>query len=191
MAATNVRLLPGATPSPTGAAAAAVGTGGTFAAATYFWKVTFVTDWGETEASNEATVAVVLNGSATISWTLPTNAPPIRQVNAYRGTSTGNENALVASALPTGGLDYVTATSLTDTGAAGVAQTPPATTTFVPVTLNANGTVSDADATISSLPNAAQQLQAIAAAEEWQNSAGTSADAQANANAIGLGLAWQ
>lgn len=103
-------------PALSGLAAAAVGSGGTFAAATYFWKVTGTNAAGETTGSNEATVAIVLNGSCNLTW----NALPAGTagVKVYRGTSSNGENALITT------LGAVT--SYTDTGSAGSAATPPA-----------------------------------------------------------------
>src|SRR5258708_40239416 len=101
MAQVQARLLPGGLPSPAGVGVAAVVGGGTFAAATYLWKTTFVTDVGgdasgqETEASNEATVAIALNGSATVSWPAP--PPGVQAVNIYRGTGTNTGNRLVGT----------------------------------------------------------------------------------------------
>lgn len=89
--------------------------GGTFAAATYFWKVTGSNSRGETTASNEATCAVALNGTASLTWAaLPAGTTAVR---VYRGTATGAENVLVAT------LGAVVA--YTDTGTAGVAGSPP------------------------------------------------------------------
>lgn len=105
--------------APIGLGATAVGSGGSFAAGTYYWKVTAVDgDGGETTASNEASAAVVLNGSATLAWTAVTNATGY---NVYRGTAAGAENVLVKSNVATNGY--------TDTGSAGTSQSPPATNT--------------------------------------------------------------
>ena len=106
--------------TPSGLAAAAVGTGGTFAAATYFWKVTAVGSGGETPASNEATVAIVLNGKANLTWTAVPNAV---SYNIYRGTSSNGENKLVGTS---------TTNAFSDTGVVGTTQSPPtANTSFV------------------------------------------------------------
>lgn len=101
--------------APTGLAVVAVVGGGTFAANTYFWVVTFTSDLGETTVSNEVSVAIALNGSANLTW----GAPPAgtRHVKVYRGTAAGAENALIAT------LGVVA--SYTDTGTAGSAATPP------------------------------------------------------------------
>lgn len=124
--------------APAGLAVAAVVGGGTFAAATYFWKITFVNFSGETTGSNEATVAIVLNGRANLTWT----APPASTmaVNVYRGTVTNTENVLVAT-LPG------TSAAYTDTGLAGTAATPPAA---MPVsTLNGATGIGAAAATLA------------------------------------------
>lgn len=89
--------------------------GGSFAAATYFWKITGLNGRGETTASNEATTAVALNGTASLTWAaLPATTVGVR---VYRGTATGAENVLVAT------LGAVVA--YTDTGTAGTAGAPP------------------------------------------------------------------
>lgn len=102
--------------APSGLGAAANVGGGTFAAATYFWKVTGTTAAGETVASNEASVAVALNGTATLTWSaLPAGTTGVK---VYRGTAANGENVLVAT------LGAVV--TYTDTGTAGVAGSPPA-----------------------------------------------------------------
>ena len=87
--------------------------GGTFAAATYFWKITATNASGEGPVSNEITSAIALNGTAPMSWPA---VPMATGYKIYRGTLTGTENVLVAAVA---GLAY------TDTGAAGSAATPP------------------------------------------------------------------
>lgn len=104
---------------PFGLAATPVAGGGTFAANTYYWVVTAETALGETTASNEASAAIVLNGSADLAWSLPGGT--ITAVKVYRGTAAGAENALIAT------LGAVT--SYTDTGTAGAAATPPVANT--------------------------------------------------------------
>ena len=93
--------------------------GGTFAAATYFWKITGTNVNGETTASNEATVAIALNGTASLTWAaLPAGTTGVR---VYRGTVTNTENVLVAI------LGAVVA--YTDTGTSLGAGAPPAVNT--------------------------------------------------------------
>jgi hypothetical protein len=90
-------------------------TGGTFAAATYFWKITAVdAGGGESPVSNEITNAIAINGTIAMSWAALTNAAAYK---VYRGTATGAENKLVAT------LGLVT--SYIDTGTAGTTATLP------------------------------------------------------------------
>jgi hypothetical protein len=97
---------------PSSLAATAVGTGGTFAAGTYYWYVTFTDATGQSAPSNEVTKAIVASGSANLSWP----APPAgtTAVKVYRGTSSMGENALITTLAGT-------ATAYTDTGTAGSA----------------------------------------------------------------------
>ncbi len=168
--------------TPSGLAVAAVGTGGTFAAATYFWKITFVSRWGESPGSNEATVAIVLNGSANLTWT----APPAGTVtvNIYRGTVTNTENRLVGTAAGN-------AAAFTDTGLAGSVQSPPAAlAAYSNVTLDALGRALQTDTVIGAQATPAQ-LQALQAANEWHNAGGAgdaALRAQATAAALNLSL---
>jgi len=69
--------------------------GGTFAAATYFWKLSAVNGTGETLASNELTVALTLNQKQPINWTAVVGATGGYRL--YRGTVAGQENVLVAA----------------------------------------------------------------------------------------------
>lgn len=102
--------------APSGLGAAANVGGGTFGANTYFWKITATNANGETIGSNEATVAVAANGTATLTW----NANPAGTtgIKVYRGTASNGENVLVAT------LGNVV--TYTDTGSAGTAASPPA-----------------------------------------------------------------
>lgn len=181
MTTTQIKALPGGTAAPAGLAVTAVASGGTFTAATYFWKITFVTRQGETAGSNEATVAIVASGSANLTWTAPPSG--VTSVNVYRGTATGAENKLVAT-VP------ATATAYTDTGAAGITQSPPAAGSFVNVTLTGAGITSPADATVDTLPPV-EQVLALQAANEWHNAAGLNdhaTAAQKRAAAVGVAL---
>lgn len=106
--------------NPSGLTATAVASGGSFAAATYHWMVTFTNGNGETAGSNEASATIVANGSATLAWTAPSAGTS--HVKVYRGTSAGGENTLVATLAGN-------AASYTDTGSAGTAGSPPASST--------------------------------------------------------------
>lgn len=104
---------------PNGLTATPIGAGGTFPAGTYFWEVTALTALGETTVSNEATAAIVLNGSCTLQWVAPQGV--VTGYKLYRGTVSGAENVLVAT-IPAG------TTAAVDTGSGG-AGTPPASNT--------------------------------------------------------------
>lgn len=116
--------------APSGAGAAGSGTGGTFAAATYYWKVTAFNFSGETTASSE--VSAVLTGttsSCVISWSALTGVHDQTGIGAlfagykiYRGTTSNGENVLV-------GTVAASATSYTDTGAGGTSATIPVSNT--------------------------------------------------------------
>ena len=108
--------------APSGASATAVGSGGTFAAATYFWKITFVNPMGETTGT-EVTAAIALNGSCNLAWTAAA-AGTATAVNIYRGTSSNGENALITTLAGT-------AAAYTDTGTAGTVATPPASNSAI------------------------------------------------------------
>jgi hypothetical protein len=119
-------VTPSAFTAPSGAAAAAVGSGGTFAAGTYFWKITAIYPGGESGPSSEISATIVLNGSANLTWSaLPAGATGAK---VYRGTVTNTENVLVTT---TG-----VVTSFTDTGAAGTAAAVPGVTAFKQIHTN-------------------------------------------------------
>lgn len=177
---TQIKSLPAGIAAPAGLAVAAVGSGGTFAAATYFWKITYRTRFGETAGSNEATVAIALNGSANLTWT----APPFGTiaVRIYRGTVTNTENILVAEVAGT-------ATAFTDTNL-GSAGTPPAVGTFASITTTAAGMTAKSSTGLAGL-NGGQLNQALRAINYWHNApANPAVDGQAAKMlaAVGLGI---
>jgi hypothetical protein len=101
--------------------------GGSLAAATYFYVVTAVDASGETTISNEVSIATTgSTSSVTLTWPVVAGATGYR---VYRGTSAGTE-----------GTRYTAASSpFTDTGAAGTAASPPgANTTSYAYTTNAD-----------------------------------------------------
>lgn len=111
--------------APTGFTATAVATGGTFAAATYFWKITATNSSGETVGSTEASAGIVLNGSASLAWSSVAGATGYR---IYRSTVTGGQStspALVTT------LTSGTTVAYTDTGTAVTAGAVPATATNI------------------------------------------------------------
>jgi hypothetical protein len=70
---------------------------GSFAAGTYFWKITATNAAGETTGSNEVSATVALNDAETISWT---RVPGATGYKVYRSTTSGGQStspALVAS----------------------------------------------------------------------------------------------
>lgn len=109
--------------TPFNLTAAAVGSGGTFAAGNYFWEVTATTALGETTVSNEATATLVLNGSANLAWNAPNNT--VTGFKVYRGTASGAENVLVTTLGPT-------VTSFTDTNVGGAGAPPGTNTATIP-----------------------------------------------------------
>jgi hypothetical protein len=117
-------LLGVALAAPISGAVTPSGAGGTLAAGTYYYEVTAVTPGGETTVSAEHSVT---NTGSTSSNTIPWSAVPgATGYNIYRGTTPGGENVMYSVGA---------VTTFTDTGAAGVAATPPAsnTTNFQPV----------------------------------------------------------
>lgn len=94
---------------------ATAGTGGTFAAATYFWVVTAVNAVGESIASNEVSAAVGANGTQIINWGVVAGATGYK---VYRGTVAGGENALITTIGSGATVTY------TDTGTAGSVASP-------------------------------------------------------------------
>lgn len=88
--------------------------GGSFTAGTYFWLVNAVDINGAEFSADEATAAIAASGRASLSWTAVPGAVSYR---VYRGTTSGGENALIATvSAPT--VIYL------DTGTAGTAATP-------------------------------------------------------------------
>jgi hypothetical protein len=99
--------------TPASVTATPSASGGTFAAATYFYKVSALFPWGESAVSSEVSAVVVANGSVALTWGAATGATGYR---VYRGTAAGAESAY----------QVATGNSFTDTGSAGTAGTPPA-----------------------------------------------------------------
>jgi hypothetical protein len=103
--------------TPSGLALVAFTTGGSLAAATYYWKVTGLNATGETVGSNEVTATTTgSTSSVTLSWQAMPGATSYR---IYRGTTTGSEDHYQASST----------NSFTDTGATGTSGTVPVSNT--------------------------------------------------------------
>jgi hypothetical protein len=104
---------------PAGLAVTASGTGGTLAAGGHFWVVTAIDANGETSKSTEVNATTTgSTSSAVLTWSAVNGATGYK---VYRGTSTTNENILVAT------LGNVL--TYTDTGSSGTSASPPATNT--------------------------------------------------------------
>lgn len=128
----------GLIPAPTLTLGTTSSTGGTFAAGTYYWKITGRSASGETLPSNEVTATLTgSTSSQPLSWPA---GPGAASYNIYRGTSPGNENVLVAN---------VTTLSYTDTGSAGTSSALPTVSGYaLPVTVylslvQSGGTIGD------------------------------------------------
>lgn len=107
--------------APTLTSATASGTGGTLAAATYYYKITGTNGVGETTASNEVN-ATTTGSTSSVSLAFPALPTGVTGIKVYRGTATGAENVLVATiSSPTS--PYV------DTGGATTAGSPPSVST--------------------------------------------------------------
>lgn len=108
--------------------ATAVGSGGTFAAGTYYWKVTATNSLGESTGSLETTQTLVNNGSCNLQWAQVTGATGYK---VYRATSSGGESTTPALVTTIGSGSTVT---YTDTGTAVSSGAVPASNTAaVPV----------------------------------------------------------
>ncbi len=112
-------LTPATLTAPVQAPATTSTTGGTLAAATYYYKVTALNGLGETIGSNEQSVTTTgTTSSNTISWAAVPGATSYR---IYRGTTAGGESTYYTAA--------ASATSFLDTGAAGTGGSVPSTNT--------------------------------------------------------------
>jgi hypothetical protein len=106
--------------APTTAGCATATTGGALAAATYYYAVTALTASGETAPGTEQSQATTGSTSkVTTNWSGVSGATGF---NVYRGTSTGNENVLIATV-------GASATSFVDFGASLVTQSAPTSNT--------------------------------------------------------------
>jgi hypothetical protein len=117
--------LVGTTAAPTAVSATDNATAGTLTATTYYWKITATGPFGESIASAEFSLLATVNHSANIIFTPPAGATGYR---LYRGP-TGAEDHLIMSGACVGGVSN----TVIDSGAAGVAATPPATAALVTV----------------------------------------------------------
>lgn len=105
--------------APTQNAPSTATTGGTLAAATYYYKVSALNAAGETLPSGEQSqVTTGSTSTVTVNWAAVPGATSYR---VYRGTAAGAENVYFTAGAG--------ATSFVDTGAAGTAGTPAAANT--------------------------------------------------------------
>lgn len=118
-ATTSPLLTIGNLAPPVQSAVVGSATGGTLAAATYYYVVTALNAQGETLKSNETSyVAGGATSSVTVAWTAVAGATGYR---IYRGTASTVENVYYSVA--------GTAVSFLDTGAANTGGTPPVSNT--------------------------------------------------------------
>ena len=147
----NIERVGACIPPLQGAAVATAG-GTLLAAQPYYWIITAVNPNGETTPSNEVTVTPSGgNLSATLAWSAVASATGY---NVYRGTSAGQENALVATLSP---LIF----SFIDTGVPGNSEVPPGTNTAVAgLTEYLNGTNTN-EILLSETPIVVSDLAAV------------------------------
>lgn len=99
--------------APTLNAPSTATTGGTLAAATYYYKVSAITPNGETAGSNEVSqITTGTTSTVTLTWNAVSGATGYR---IYRGTAAGTENVYYSVGA---------VTTYTDTGAASTAGSP-------------------------------------------------------------------
>ena len=101
--------------APTIAAGTTVTTGGSLAAGTYYYVVTYLDFNGSTTASNEISVTITAGQQPVINIT-NNNGPGARQYRIFRSTTSGTETFLAATS----------ALSFTDPGTATPTSEPPA-----------------------------------------------------------------
>lgn len=115
-------------------------TGGTLAAATYFYVITALNANGETLKSNEVSIATTgTTSTVTLGWTAVAGATGYR---VYRSTTTGTEQKLNIT-------DLGAVTTYTDTGAATVATNPPTLNSTPAAVMDVTVGESASDLTIS------------------------------------------
>lgn len=103
-------------------------TGGTFAAGTYYYRVTATNSAGESTGSTEVSAVVGLNGSVSFNWKV---VPGANGYKLYRTTVSGTYTPTALLTTITGGTTY----SYTDTGTAVGAGALPSTDTTMLTTL--------------------------------------------------------
>jgi len=116
--------------NPVQAAPSTAATGGTLAAATYFYVVTATVADGQTLKSNEQSIVTTgATSSNTINWGAVTGATGYR---IYRGATTGGQNVYYSVGA---------VTSFVDTGAISTGGTPPLVNTTTTVVAPVDGNI--------------------------------------------------
>lgn len=103
--------------NPPGAPSATPGSGGALAANTYYYKLTAVTDLGESGGSTEVSATVGASGTVALAWTDLNVLVPTRYFKLYRATSSNAE--VFVTTIPAGSTSYTDAGAITP-GAATV-----------------------------------------------------------------------
>lgn len=114
----DVTFLIGDIGKPTGVVDTPSATGGTLAAATYYYKITALNGNGESLPATEVNSGA-MSGSTNSNALTWTAVPGATSYRVYRGTATNAENVYYTS----------TTNSFTDTGAASTAGSPPSSST--------------------------------------------------------------
>jgi len=117
----------GGVTAPTMTSAVASETGGTLAAASYYYKVTAIGPWGESAASAESSAATIAGSTGSVVVTYG-NVAGATTHRVYRGVATGAQTVYYED----------TVSTFTDTGAAATAGVPLADGTIGGLTLTTN-----------------------------------------------------
>jgi hypothetical protein len=158
------------TVTPTGS-----GSGGSLAAATYYYKVTALNAAGQTTASPECNVTTTgSTSSVALSWTAVAGATSYR---IYRGTATDAESVYYTSAT----------NSYTDTGSASTAGTPPGSNT---TQLATPGTVTPTGQVGGNLPAGTYYYVITAFNAAGETTASSEVNATVTGTTSAIVLAW-
>lgn len=159
------------TVTPTGST-----TGGTLAAATYYYKVTALNAVGETTGSTEASVTTTgSTSSVALAWAAVTGATSYR---IYRGTAAGSENVYYTSAT----------NAFTDTGATGTAGTVPVSNT---TQVSAPGTITAIGSSFGGyLPAGTYYYKITATNQVGETTGSTEASVTLSTSGSSISLTW-
>jgi hypothetical protein len=96
-----LRTYPQVAVAPTGPTCTAANSGGTLAAATYFYKITAVCGaQGESGGSTEVSGTTTGTGTMALTWAVDQRSVSPQSFNVYRGSATGAESFLCNVGLP-------------------------------------------------------------------------------------------